>query len=165
MPAGNEMFIISGNRHKRRVLGETIFASELASRVKRAAGRRIKNTRYFTFKPMRRDLRRYAYFGNGGHKRNRIGMKRIIIKLAYGRLLNNFTHIHYGHNIAGKLNDGEVVCDEQIRQRKLLLKVLEKVEYLRLNGDIEGADRLITDYEFGLEDECSCDADALSLAA
>jgi len=42
-------------------------------------------------------------------------MKRIIIKLAYGRLLDNFAHIHYGHNIAGKLNNGEVVRYKQIR--------------------------------------------------
>ena len=109
------MFIISGNRHKKRVLGETIFAGKSASRVKRAAGRRTENARYFTFKPMRRGLRRYGYFGNGGHKSNRIGMKRIIIKLAYGRLLDNSAHIHHGHDIAGKLDNGKVMRDEQIR--------------------------------------------------
>ena len=76
------MFIISGNRHKRRVLGKTIFAGKWASRVKRAAGRRIENARNFAFKPMRRGLRGYVYFGNSGHKGNGIGMKRIIIKLA-----------------------------------------------------------------------------------
>jgi len=115
MPAGNEMFIISGNRHKWRVLGKTVVAGKLASWVKRAAGRRIENAWNFAFKPMRRGLRRYGYFGNGGHKCNRIGMKRIIIKLAYGRLLNNFAHIHYGHDIAGKLDNGKVMRDEQIR--------------------------------------------------
>ena len=130
MPTGNKMFIISSNRHKGRVLGETVFAGELASRVKRATGRRIENAWNFAFKPMRRGLRRYAYFGNGGHKCNRIGMKRIVIKLVYGRLLDNFAHIHNGHDITGKLDNGKVVRDEQICQRKLLLKVFKKIEYL-----------------------------------
>ena len=165
MPAGKQMFIISGNRHKRRVLGKAVFAGKRASRVKRAARRRIENAWNFAFKPMRRGLWRHGYFGNGGHKGNRIGMKRIIIKLSYGRLLDDFAHIHHGHDIAGKLDDGKVVRDEQIRQRKLLLKVFEKIEYLGLNGDIECAYRLIANDEFRLEDECAGDTDALPLAA
>jgi hypothetical protein len=130
MPAGNEMFIISGNRHKRRVLGKAVVAGKSASWVKGAAGRRIENTWNFAFKPMRRYLRRYAYFGNSDHKGNCIGMKRIIIKLAYGRLFNNLAHIHHSYNITGKLDNSQVVRYEQIRQRKLLLKVFKKVEYL-----------------------------------
>ena len=53
MPAGKEMFIISGNRHKGRVLRKAVIAGKLASRVKRAAGRRIKDAGNFAFKPVR----------------------------------------------------------------------------------------------------------------
>jgi hypothetical protein len=60
-------------------------------------------------------------------------MKRIIVKLACGGLLDDSAHIHHGHGIAGKLDNGKVVGDKQIRQGKLLLEVFEKVEYLGLD--------------------------------
>ena len=159
------MFRSSCNRQKGRILSKTVVAGQLASWVKRTAGRRINNAWNFAFKPVRWGLPGYIDFGNSSHKGHCIGMKRIIVKLVCGCLLDDSAHIHYGNGIAGKLNDSQVMSDKQIRQGKLLLEVFEKVEYLGLDGNIERAYRLVTNNKFWLEDECAGDTDTLPLAA
>ena len=50
-------------------------------------------------------------------------------------------------------------------QAELALEVLQKVDDLRLDGDVERGDRLVADDQRGLEGERPRDADALALAA
>jgi hypothetical protein len=92
-------------------------------------------------------------------------MEGVVVKLADGRLLDDFAHIHHGYGVAGELDDGEVVRDEQVGEGEFLLEVFEEIEDLGLDGDVEGADGFVADDEFWLEDEGTGDADTLSLAA
>ena len=47
----------------------------------------------------------------------------------------------------------------------LLLQILQEVDDLGLNGNVQGADRLITDKQFRLNSQSPRDSNALALAA
>ena len=55
--------------------------------------------------------------------------------------------------------------DEEEGQVELRLQVFHQVDDLRLDGDVEGRDRLVGNDEARVEDERAGDADALALAA
>jgi len=57
------------------------------------------------------------------------------------------------------------VCDEQIREIKLLLEVFEETDDLRLDAHVEGRNRFVEDQEVRLERERSCDPYPLPLSA
>jgi len=61
--------------------------------------------------------------------------------------------------------DEALVGDEEQREAKLLLQILQQVDDLRLNRDVERRDRLVADDQFGLGRERPGDADALALTA
>ena len=63
------------------------------------------------------------------------------------------------------LDDRQIVRDEQIAQPQLILQVFEHVDHLRLNGNVQRADRLVADDELRVGRERAGDADALALAA
>jgi hypothetical protein len=48
---------------------------------------------------------------------------------------------------------------------KFPLQILEQIEDLRLNGDVEGGDRLVRNDQLRGRDQCAGDSDSLSLAA
>ena len=48
-------------------------------------------------------------------------------------------------------DDGQVVGDEEVGQTELALESLEQVDDLGLDGDVEGAYRLVGDDEIGME--------------
>ena len=62
-------------------------------------------------------------------------------------------------------DDAEVVRDEDVRQRELVLQVVEQVDDLRLDRHVERRDRLVGDDQARVERERARDADALPLAA
>ena len=55
--------------------------------------------------------------------------------------------------------------DEDIRQAEFLLEILHQIHDLRLNRDVEGADRLVGDHDLRVGGERARDADALALSA
>jgi hypothetical protein len=165
MPAGKKMFWSAWNRVKRRVFGEATVFCERASWVEWAAGRRIEDAWHLAGKRLPNGLLRSLNPGNRGHKGNGVRMQGIIVKPANGGLLDNPAHIHHGDDVAGELDDGEVMCDEQVGEEKLLPEVFEEVEDLGLDGDVEGTDGFVADDEFRLEDQRAGNADTLSLAA
>src|SRR5512138_1399456 len=57
----------------------------------------------------------------------------------------------------------KVVSNEQISQTKFSLQVLQDVQDLRLDGDIQRRDRLITDNKTRTESQSTRNADALAL--
>ena len=61
------------------------------------------------------------------------------------------------------LYDAEVVTDEEVRQVELLAEFLHQVEYLRLDGDVEGGDRFVRDHQSWVHNECASNADSLPL--
>ncbi len=60
-------------------------------------------------------------------------------------------------------NDAEVVGDEDVRQRELVLQIVEQVDDLGLDRDVERRDRLVGDDQARIERERARDADALAL--
>jgi hypothetical protein len=62
-------------------------------------------------------------------------------------------------------HDGQVVRDEEVGQRELVLQFVEQVDDLGLDRDVEGRYRLVRDDEVRVEREDARDADALPLAA
>ena len=63
------------------------------------------------------------------------------------------------------LYDGEVVRDEQIAELVLLLKFVQKVDYLCLDGYVQSRYRLVSDHEFRVQGKGSRYADPLPLSA
>ena len=57
------------------------------------------------------------------------------------------------------------MCNEQIGQSALLLKMRHQVQNLCTDGDVQCGDRLIRHDELRIHDKGSCDTDSLSLAA
>jgi hypothetical protein len=57
------------------------------------------------------------------------------------------------------------VSDEQIAKPELFLKIAEEVHDLRLNGNVESANRLVCHDEGRGDGQCARDADALALSA
>ncbi len=62
-------------------------------------------------------------------------------------------------------HDGQIVGHEQIGNAMLLLQIPEQIDNLGLDRDVQGADRLVADNEFGFHSQGAGDADALALAA
>src|SRR6266478_4590593 len=84
----------------------------------------------------------------------------------FGRgAFDDFPAIHHQHVVADVFDHGEIVGDEEVGELELVLEILKKVHDLRLDGDIQGGDRLIADDEFRLHGQGARDADALALAA
>lgn len=159
------MFGSFRNGLKGRIFGKTTAFCEGASWVEGAAGRRGEDAGHLAFECLPGGLPVRSNLGNRGHQGGGIRMKGFVVKFADGRLLNDFTHIHHGDGIAGELDDGEVVCNEQVGEREFLLEVFEEIKDLGLDGDVEGTDWFVADDEFRLKDKGSGDADSLSLAA
>ena len=77
----------------------------------------------------------------------------------------SFPRSHHRDAAADVFHDGEIVGDEEVRDASLLLQILEQVDDLRLDRDIQGADRFVAHDQFRFDGEGARDADALPLAA
>ena len=86
------------------------------------------------------------------------------VNVPVGGRFDDLTQIHHGHVIADVLDDGQVVRDEDVGKRKLLLQVDQQVDDLGLDRDIEGRHRFVADDELRAERERPGDADALPLS-
>jgi len=73
--------------------------------------------------------------------------------------------VHDHDALAEVFDDGEIVRDEQVREPTVTLDVLKQIDDLGLDADVEGADRLVTDYEPWLDGEGAGNTDALPLAS
>ena len=67
--------------------------------------------------------------------------------------LDYFAARHHHDPVAQVFDHGDVVGDEEHCDAELCAQVFEQVDYLRLHGDVEGADGLVAYYEFGLDGE------------
>jgi hypothetical protein len=68
--------------------------------------------------------------------------------LARGKL-DKASKVHDGRAVAHVPDHAQIMGDEKIGKLELLLKIPEKVEHLRLDGDIQGRNRLVADNELG----------------
>ena len=64
--------------------------------------------------------------------------------------LDDLAEVHHRDPVGDVLHDAEVVRDEQVGQAELGLQVLQQVDDLRLDRDVERADRLVADDELGV---------------
>ena len=92
-----------------------------------------------------------------------------MVRLAVERLpvrnLDHLAQIHNGNAIRNVLHDGEVVSNEEISSTELILKLLQQVQNLGLNGNVKCRDRLVADDQLGLQSERAGNADTLTLTA
>lgn len=57
----------------------------------------------------------------------------------------------------------QVVRDEDVGDPQLLLQLVEQVQHLRLHGEVQRGDRLVTDDHVGVQRQGTGDPDALAL--
>ena len=95
----------------------------------------------------------------------RVGVARAAEQIPAGRHLDDQPAIHDRDPVAHRLDDGQVVADEQVSQPPLLPQLGQEVQDLRLDRDVEGRDRLVEHDEAWLGGQGSGDPDALRLPA
>src|SRR5581483_1787688 len=103
-----------------------------------------------------------------GHCRQQglgVGVQRRSVEVAREGYLDDAAQIHdrYSRDYVG--DHREIVGDEEVGEAELVLQILQQVDHLRLDGDIEGGDRLVADDELGLHRQRAGDADPLPLPA
>jgi hypothetical protein len=81
------------------------------------------------------------------------------------RHFDNFTQIHHHDPMAEVFDYSQIMRYKQEGDPALLLQILQEVDDLGLNGNVQGADRLITDKQFRLNSQSPRDSNALALAA
>ena len=79
--------------------------------------------------------------------------------------LNQLAHVHNGHAIADMFDHAQVVRDEEVRQIKFFLQILQQVDGLGLNRDIQRRHGFVGGDEAGVESQSAGDADSLALPA
>ena len=102
---------------------------------------------------------------NGREQRLRIRVQRLAIEIFTGSQFNHFPQVHHGDTVRDVFHHAQVVGDEQVGQPEFPLQVFQDIENLRLDGHIQGRDRLIADDELGAQSQCTRDPDPLALPA
>ena len=74
------------------------------------------------------------------------------------------SEIHNGHPVRNMLNNTQVMGNKNIGHSHFLLKVLQQVDNLGLNGHIQGAGGLVANQDFRLQRQRPGDADTLARA-
>ncbi|MPN29954.1 hypothetical protein SDC9_177411 [bioreactor metagenome] len=103
--------------------------------------------------------------GNGADQLFGVGMSGILEEHARGGSFHHHAQIHHNNFIRNMAYHGQIVGNEQIRQAPIPLQVHEKIQYLRLNGHIQGGYRLVTNNKLRFQGQRPGDADALSAPA
>ena len=104
-------------------------------------------------------------FGSAASKRAGIRMLRSGKDSLDRPLLDDLALLHHADSVGELAHDAEVVGDEEHCHAEPRLQLLEKLEDLRLHGDVERGGRLVGDQEIGLVGERHRDHHALALAA
>src|SRR5438445_8023864 len=100
-----------------------------------------------------------------GEKRLRIGMHGTLIELLGRGELDKLSEIHDGDPIGDVTDDTQVVCDEDVRQAKAFLQLIEQIQDLGLDRNVERGDGLVGDDKLWVERQRPCDTDPLALTA
>ena len=102
---------------------------------------------------------------NGSQKGIGVGVKRVMEKVVAVRKLADASEIHNQYSVAEMLDDAEVVGDEEIGEVLFGGKLVEKLENLRLDGNVKGGNGLVKDDEAGVKGYRSRNAHTLFLSA
>ena len=93
-----------------------------------------------------------------------VGMKRRRQQGVIARELDDLASMHHGDTAAQVADHGEIVRNEDQRQREALLYVVEQIENLGLNRDVECGHRFVQDEKLGLEGQSASNPEPLPLA-
>ena len=102
--------------------------------------------------------------GNTGEQVSGVFVLRFSVDHLSRSSFHNLSATQDHHFIANMLDDGKIVRNEQIGDPQLILQIFEQVNNLRLNTDIQSADRFIAYDESWFRRECARDPNPLPLA-
>ena len=103
--------------------------------------------------------------GDGREQRVRVRVAGVAVDVGGRTDLDDLAEVHDRDAVGDVPDDGQVVRDEQERERHPVLQLGEQVEHLGLDRDVERGDGLVEHDDVGLERERPRDPDALALAA
>ena len=152
-------------RDQRRLVRRADGGRVAAARMEVAAARRVDRARHVALEHDALALRQRI--GDRHRREQRLGvrMDRPLVELLGRRELDDLAEVHDGDAVGDVAHDAEVVRDEDVGQRELVLQVVEQVHDLRLDRDVERGDGLVGDDQPRIQRERAGDADALALAA
>ncbi len=133
--------------------------------VKRATRRRIRGRGHVAAQDYAASPCLWIGNRNRREKRLRVRHHRLTVKILARSKLYDPSEIHDRHPVSDVFDDRKVVCDEEVRESAIALKVLHEVDDLRLYRHIQRGDRLIANDEARLHTQRAGDSDALSLPA
>src|SRR5579884_2172200 len=161
--------VVARERAQQRRLDVAVAALEAGTaRVEDARGRRVHRRGHVAAEDDPLASRRAAVqlvLRHRREQRGRVRVTRMLVQALRGADLEDPAEVHDGDPVGDLPDHREVGGDEDVREPELALEVLEQVEDLRLDGDVEGGDRLVADDQLRLERERARDADALALTA
>ncbi len=85
-------------------------------------------------------------------------------KSACGCFFNDFPEIHNRNPVGDGFHHSKVVTDEEIGETKLFLQLIQKQKNLRLNRDIQRANRFVEHDDFRFSRQRARNGDTLGLA-
>ena len=133
-------------RDQRRLVGRADLGRVAAARVEAAAARRVDRARHVALEHDPLALRR-SRIGDRHRREQRLGVRvdRPLVELLGRRELDDLAEVHHRDAVGDVAHDAEVVRDEDVGQRELVLQVVEQVHDLRLDRDVERRDGLVGD--------------------
>src|SRR2546421_12193837 len=85
------------------------------------------------------------------------------IELITIRQFNDPPQVHYRNAVRDVAYYAQIMRYKEIRQIKLILQLLQQIEYLRPHGDIERRHRFVENDKFGIDRKSTCYRDTLPL--
>lgn len=116
-----------------------------AARVKATARGRINRAGHISLENDSFLLMVWIGHRHCGEKRAGIRVFGVAVDRLTRRDFYDLAEIHDRYPVADMLNHSEIVRDEEIGELHLLLKLLEQIDNLGLNGDIQGRDGFVRD--------------------
>ena len=90
-------------------------------------------------------------------------MQRIFVNGLCFTQFHDPSQIHNGNTIADMFDDAQVMRNKNIGQMIFFLKLIQQIQYLRLNRHIQCGNRFIADHQFRRQRQGSGNIDSLSL--
>ena len=78
---------------------------------------------------------------------------------------DNLSQIHHRHVVTHMAHHTQIMADEQIGQAKVFFQPCQQVQNLRLNSNIQSADRFIANLQFRVGAQGARDRNPLALTA
>ena len=148
-----------------RLLDSAAIERIRATRVEAAAGGKLDRTGHIAGKNDALAPGGRIRHRDRGEQRFGVRMQRIAEQLARRRDFDDPAEIHHGDPVADVLDHGQIMRDEEIREAELALQIDQKVDDLRLHGDVERRDRLVANDQLRPRRQRPRDAETLPLSA